>query len=595
MRRLLTAASLAFILGCGSVPAPAPAPPHPATTAASGVPLLHPGPRRLLLVMVDGLPVRLFDDELAAGRLPHLQHLMASRPTVRTTALSTFPSSTSPSVPEMLTGSYGGRGEVTAPRAVHAFDRESRRVVRYLTQPDAWNWPAPDLFDAAAAAHLSALTVFEGRWDGPRSILTRGSTLRDAALEVVGIEVYNGDRGPVERLLRQLRGGDPPRLTFLVFNAVDLNGHFHGPGSPETRRALEATDALLGRIFDTLAEIRGPEGRPLLETTTLLLFGDHGMVPSGTYLNLQPFFQRRGLSTFDASSLSQVLFRERLGTLWSRWPDVLLVSGGSNVTQVYLRDRSGGWEPGEPAAPARERKAAARPDTEVLAGELAELPGVAQVIRPLPGSTAVEVRASGGRLAHVLVRGQGTRARYAYTLPDGAAGDPLGYLDDPATAGLVCRGTEPGEGCFLPREAWQRRTAGSRYPGAVPLLPKALRPERFTGDLVVTAEPGWTFLRGQRGDHGNLEREAMTTPFVLNGPGVVPGPPPFVRLVDLYPTAAVLLGADPGDPALAALDGRPLPCVRPPETSTLAGSAAAGERRQVGPAGPGIAGGPGGR
>ena len=37
------------------------------------------------------------------------------------------------------------------------------------------------------------------------------------------------------------------------------------------------------------------------------------------------------------------MLRERLGSLWTRWPDVILVSGGSNITQVYLRSASGGW------------------------------------------------------------------------------------------------------------------------------------------------------------------------------------------------------------------------------------------------------------
>jgi hypothetical protein len=82
---------------------------------------------------------------------------------------------------------------------------------------------------------------------------------------------------------------------------------------------------------------------------------------------------------------------------------------------------------------------------------------------------------------------------------------------------------------------------------------------------MVTARPGWSFLDNQRGDHGNLEREAVLTPLVLSGAGIDANATlPLVRLIDIYPTAAVLLGADPGDPALAGLDGKVLPGVRGP-------------------------------
>jgi Type I phosphodiesterase / nucleotide pyrophosphatase len=548
----------------------APSPPAPADRAAfeRATPVLHPAGRRLLLVMVDGLPVAAFDRALAERELPHLEALLASRPTVSTTALATFPSSTSPSLPEMLSGLYAGMSDPTAPGAVHAFDRETRRVVRYFTQPDAWEWPVPDLFDAAAAAGLTSITVAEGRWDGPQSILTRGAILRDAALDMMGFDAFDGDRGPVERLIRRLRQPDPPQVILLVFNSVDLTGHLHGPGSAAHRRALVETDELLGQLLEAMASIPGGAGHSLLDDTTVFLFGDHGMVPSGDFLNLQPTFQSRGLSTYDASTATQILLRERLGKLWARWPDVLLVEGGSNVTQVYLRRPSGGWEDDQPGPPEKARRAAGERELAEIAAELAEMPGVSQVMRPL-GEGRVEVRAAGSPPAEIATRGEGHDALYAYGVPAGAAADPFGYLADPAVAPAVCPLAALADRCFLPRDAWLTLTAAAHFPGAVPLVAKALQPERFTGDLVITALPGHGFLKGQKGDHGNLEREAMITPFVVNGPGVVAGAAaPQVRLVDLYPTAAVALGADPHDPALADLDGRPLPFVRPPVMQT---------------------------
>lgn len=540
--------------------------------AAAVVPRLVPGARRLLLVMIDGLPSAAFERALAGGSMPRLAALLAARPTFHATAFATFPSATSPSVPELLSGRYCPPDN-PEPDAVHAFDREERRVVRYVTEPDTWQWPTPNLFDAAGAAGLSAITVFEGRWDGPRAILTRAANFRDAALEVAGVTSYDGDRGPVEKLAREMRGPAPPPVALLVFNAVDLAGHFHGPDSEEVRTALAQSDALLGEVLTALATPKmspdGSPGRSLLDDTTVLLFGDHGMVRSGSFLDLQPFFKSRGLSAFDASSVSQVVFRERLGKIWTEWPDVLLVSGGSNITGVYLRAPEGGWSP-EQRTTARERqRAARRPDPAELAGEIAALEGVAQVLQS-PAAGEVSVVSSGGRRATLLARFDGSG--YAYVVPAAASGDPFGYLDDPTVAPLVCREGSVDSSCYHGREEWIRRTLGARYPGAPALAGKAFDPPRFAGDLVVTALPGWSFLRGQKGDHGNFEREAMLTPLLLNGPGVDPTRAPgLVRLVDIYPTAAVLLGASPDDPALLALDGRPLvpaaPALRAPLTN----------------------------
>ena len=64
----------------------------------------------------------------------------------------------------------------------------------------------------------------------------------------------------------------PPRLLLLHFLTLDSFQHDHGIGSPEARWALLQMDALLGRLLDSLAEL----GR--LETTTLMVFGDHGFV-----------------------------------------------------------------------------------------------------------------------------------------------------------------------------------------------------------------------------------------------------------------------------------------------------------------------------
>ncbi|HBL31546.1 MAG TPA: hypothetical protein DD490_32390, partial [Acidobacteria bacterium] len=255
------------------------------------LPALHPGERHVLLLMIDGLPVGPFEEALAAHELPNLERLFAERPTLRTRAVSTFPSATAPSVPELLCGRWVELDDLPAPGAVHAFDREDRRVVRYLTEPDTWNWPLPNLLKAASRSGLSAVTVFEGRWDGTGTILTTSAIARAAALEVLGAgEVGSGDRRPVEELLAHIRQEGVPQVSLVVFNEVDLKGHFHGPASPQVRRALAATDGLIGEIVETLRREKTPSGRSVLDETAIFLFGDHGMAPSGRFLDLADFF-----------------------------------------------------------------------------------------------------------------------------------------------------------------------------------------------------------------------------------------------------------------------------------------------------------------
>lgn len=540
-----------------------------AGTAGAGemaLPVLHPGERHLLLLMIDGLAVAPFEAALAAHELPHLERLIATRPTLRTQALSTFPSATAPSVPELLSGRWVDLDTLPAPNAVHAFDREKRRIVRYLVEPDSWSWPLPNLLDAAAEAGLPAVTVFEGRWKASESILTTAAIERSAALEILGVsELTSGDRRPVEALLARIRKQGAPPVALVVFNEVDLKGHFHGPASRDVRRALAATDALIGEIVETLRQEKTSEDRSVLDETTILLFGDHGMVPSGRFLDLTAFFRSRGLVAYDASSVRQVVLRERFGSLWTRWPDALLVSGGSNITQVYFRRPSGSWIDGAPPSPEEAERARRRPDIVAIARELTSQPGVSQVLR-LVAPRTVEIRAPGERIAWVIERGEGKSRRWAYVVPGAAPADPLGYLDAPEIAPLVSRSESLPDAAFFDVETWIERTRDARYPAAVPLVQKAFHPQRFTGDLMVTALPGWSFIKGQHGDHGSFEREAMLTPLVLNGPGIDEGATLSTsRLVDIYPTAAVLLGADPNDPALSDLDGRALPGVRPPE------------------------------
>jgi hypothetical protein len=527
------------------------------------IPRIIPNGQRVLLLMIDGLAVRPFEQALAEKQLPNLAQLMRSRPGVMTRAISTFPSATSPAVPEFVSGRFAEIENLPAPGAVHAFDREQRRVIRYVTNPDSWQWPVVTLFDATR--HLSAITVFEGRWDGPKSVLTQFNMAKQAVFEILGArELSDGDRGPVEEFLKAVRSDEPPSVSLVVLNGFDLAAHFYGPDSEPARDALIAADQLVGEIVNTLATTRGTTRPSLLDETNIILFGDHGHVASGRFVDLVPVFSDLQLKAVDVSTIPHVMFRERTGTLWTTWSDVILVSGGSNITQVYLKQPSGDWrrqhtlnDGGITPGPDNHHLPA------TLAASLVNTRGIDQILW-LDDTGETHILSASNRSARILTRIDAQDKRFAYVVPERTAHDPFDYLDDPDIRQLVCRDGQVDDSCFRSRTEWFDMTFDSRYPGAVPIIPKVFHPERFTGDLIITLKPGYSFMRDQKGDHGNLHRDAVLTPLILNGPGVKPCQERHrPRLVDLFPTVSVLLGASPGDPAFRGLDGRVLDCVKP--------------------------------
>ncbi|MEZ5557786.1 MAG: hypothetical protein R3E86_04475 [Pseudomonadales bacterium] len=92
------------------------------------LPLLKADGRHVLLLMIDGLAVEPFQRALAEGRMPNLERLMSSRPTSQNVAIATFPSATSPSVQELLSGRYIDLSDLPGPRRARVRSRSAHRV-----------------------------------------------------------------------------------------------------------------------------------------------------------------------------------------------------------------------------------------------------------------------------------------------------------------------------------------------------------------------------------------------------------------------------------------------------------------------------------
>jgi predicted AlkP superfamily pyrophosphatase or phosphodiesterase len=80
----------------------------------------------------------------------------------------------------------------------------------------------------------------------------------------------------------------PPQLMLVHFLTLDAFQHDYGVGSPEARWALQHVDALLARLLDGL------------DTTTFVIFGDHGFVDVSTTYHMNVLLREEGLIDFDA-------------------------------------------------------------------------------------------------------------------------------------------------------------------------------------------------------------------------------------------------------------------------------------------------------
>ncbi|RMF58350.1 MAG: alkaline phosphatase family protein [Calditrichaeota bacterium] len=69
----------------------------------------------------------------------------------------------------------------------------------------------------------------------------------------------------------QLPEKQRPHFITLYFDETDRKGHVYGPDSPETNRAIQLSDSLLGILIEGLKNIQ------MLEKTNIIVVSDHGM------------------------------------------------------------------------------------------------------------------------------------------------------------------------------------------------------------------------------------------------------------------------------------------------------------------------------
>lgn len=278
-----------------------------------------PRPDLVILLSIDGLGASYVDDPRLA--LPALRGLIARGARARRLT-PVFPTVTWPCHTSIVTGvspaRHGVLGNVV-------FDRSTGEPVDHYGDRTEAPVRAETLWDALHARRERTGSVC---WPKTRGVTAIPDNIPEfyeqelferyasrqlwEELARAGLPVHRYGAwsaahplGPMQDWLtleaaRHLLATRPPRLLLLHFLTLDSFQHDHGVDSPEARWALVEMDALVGRLLGTLAAL----GR--LETTTILVLGDHGFA-----------------DVHRVHHLNQILREERL----------LEVDGGGEVTR----------------------------------------------------------------------------------------------------------------------------------------------------------------------------------------------------------------------------------------------------------------------
>jgi len=89
-----------------------------------------------------------------------------------------------------------------------------------------------------------------------------------------------------------------PELVTLYFDEPDATGHKFGPKSPQTKKAVEILDSLMGVLRLKLSSL------PYNKRINIILVSDHGMeaISSQRYINLKEFVPERMISSLEGGN-----------------------------------------------------------------------------------------------------------------------------------------------------------------------------------------------------------------------------------------------------------------------------------------------------
>jgi predicted AlkP superfamily pyrophosphatase or phosphodiesterase len=215
----------------------------------------------LILISIDGFRA----DYLQWYDAPNLQRLASGGVSAPDGMQPVFPSKTFPNHYSIATGLYpASSGMVANTMYDERADSWFRISDREAVEDPYWWGGEPIWVTAEKQGQVSATYFWVGSEAPIQGIQPRYWYRFDSSVPM-------NDRVDQALDWMDLPDGERPSLVTLYFEEVDLQGHRHGPSSPEAERSVEEADALIGRLLDGLSD------RGLSQEVNLMIVADHGM------------------------------------------------------------------------------------------------------------------------------------------------------------------------------------------------------------------------------------------------------------------------------------------------------------------------------
>ena len=518
---------------------------HDERTATFGFNFPPPAPDEgpsAIVFFVDGINRDVFDRMLAGGRLPMIRKHFVERGLYCERCVANVPSVTLANETSFVTGLFVGRHGVTG---INWFDRNSLlwRDYETIAQKNTLDgdYTAPTIFERLSDATTMSL-FFQAH---------RGATKFVENWTSAGPPYFFGWYDLVDRIslwrfdivahVARARG-EFPTLVIAYLLAPDMVAYRSGVSSEAYEKALEHTDAHIGRV------LRDLEAAGRLERTVIVLASDHGMTDVQYHWPIETFLRDEvRLAVADRRLWEETPFEDRLA--YYRKFSCVLAGSGDRYWAIYLRKpRAGGTDEEHPAL----ENWLARPSADDLHAYPTRDGRRVDLIRRLRDAEAVDLvayRPGANRVHLVTKRGMAELARASRDSRDVSlrilkGDDPLGYSSVLPPEMVLGRPHSP--------QAWLQATADTQYPDLAGQIMAYFDAPR-AADIAVFAAPGWDFSNKHKAGHGGVRPADMMTVLLMAGPGV-----PHqrrkepVRAVDVVPTLLELLGR----PVPTDIDGR---------------------------------------
>ncbi len=243
--------------------------------------------RRVVLIDVDGIRRDTFAQAYEEGRLPNFERAFRNAFWFDN-ASTVLPSITMAAQASIVTGTPPSRHGIVGNQW---FDREEGKLIDYMnaggiscvygftvvggpscaTGLGNRHLQAPTLYEAAAAAGLVSVAVYNQYWRGASRPAAPTTAEATAFLKGNALDYRVFDNQMETRAVAEIEARGLPSILTLYFAGADGAGHKQGIAA-QIPYLAGTIDALLGRILDVIEGL-DPEWR---DSTMFILTADHG-------------------------------------------------------------------------------------------------------------------------------------------------------------------------------------------------------------------------------------------------------------------------------------------------------------------------------